>query len=89
MLLRLTSGTRESVCGSISDGGDCGVAGAPTSIKESVVSNCTMRDTIIGDRSTLTSCVLTDSMIGDQVLLEGVKGSVSLGDHTEVRAPQI
>ena len=57
--------------------------------KESVVSNCTLRDTIIGDKSTLSSCVLTDSMIGDQVLVEGVKGSVSLGDHTVVRAPQI
>ena len=57
--------------------------------KESVVSNCTLRDTIIGDRSTLSSCVLTDSMVGDQVLVEGVKGSVSLGDHTEVRAPRL
>ncbi|MCE9600646.1 MAG: NTP transferase domain-containing protein [Gemmatimonadetes bacterium] len=57
--------------------------------RESVVSNCTMRDTIIGDRSTLSSCILTDSMVGDQVLLEGITGSVSLGDHTEVRAPRL
>ncbi len=56
--------------------------------KESVVSNCTLRDTIIGDGSTLSSCVLTDSMIGDHALVEGVTGSVSLGDQTEVRSPR-
>jgi len=57
--------------------------------KDSVVTNCTMRDTIVGEKSSLSSCILTDSMIGDQVVVEGVKGSVSLGDHTEIRAPQL
>ena len=50
----------------------------------STVTNCTLRDTIIGDRTVLTSCVLTDSMIGDQAHLEGITGSVTLGDHAEV-----
>lgn len=56
--------------------------------KDSVVSNCTMRDTIIGEKATISSCVLTDSMVGDRVTVEGVSGSVSLGDDTEVRAPR-
>ena len=50
----------------------------------STVTNCTLRDVIIGDRSVLVSCVLTDSMIGDQAHLEGITGSVTLGDHAEV-----
>ncbi len=56
--------------------------------KDSVVTNCTLRDTVVGDRTTLRSCILTDSMLGDHVVLEGVTGSVTVGDHTEVRAPR-
>jgi glucose-1-phosphate thymidylyltransferase len=54
----------------------------------STVTNCTLRDVIVGDGTTLTSCVLTDSMIGDQVVLEGLNGSATLGDHAEVHAPR-
>ena len=53
----------------------------------SVVSNCTLRDTIVGDQTTLRSCILTESMVGDHVVLEGVTGKATVGDHTEVRAP--
>jgi len=52
------------------------------------VSNCTLRDVIVGEKSTLRSCVLTDSMIGDSVTLEGMTGSATLGDHSEVHAPR-
>lgn len=55
----------------------------------STVTNCTLRDTIVGDRTVLTSCVLTDSMIGDQAVVEGITGSVTLGDHAEVHAPRV
>ncbi len=51
----------------------------------SVVTNCTMRDTIIGEKSTVSGSILRDSMIGDGAVLEGVTGSVSIGDHAEVR----
>ena len=53
----------------------------------SVVSNCTLVDTVIGNHSTLSLNTLTDSMIGDRVRLEGVTGSVTLGDDSEVRSP--
>jgi len=57
--------------------------------KDADVSNCTLRDAIVGDRTTLRSCVLTDSMVGEQAVLEGVTGSVTVGDHTEIRAPRL
>ncbi len=56
--------------------------------KDTEVTNCTLRDTIVGDRGALRGCVLTDSMVGDHALLESVTGSVILGDHSEVRAPR-
>ncbi|MFN0097283.1 MAG: sugar phosphate nucleotidyltransferase [Gemmatimonadaceae bacterium] len=57
--------------------------------KDSVVTNCTLRDVVVGDRTTLSSCILTDSMVGEQVVLEGVSGIVTVGDHTEIRAPKL
>jgi glucose-1-phosphate thymidylyltransferase len=50
------------------------------------VRNSTLRDTIVGERSTLIACQLRDSLVGDEVALEGVKGIVTIGDHSEVRA---
>ena len=54
----------------------------------SIVTRCTLRDTIIGSGTTVVGCTLTDSMIGDAAVVEGVTGSVSLGDHTEIRVPR-
>jgi glucose-1-phosphate thymidylyltransferase len=54
----------------------------------SVITACTMRDTIVGDGCTISASTLTDSMIGESVVLEGVTGSVTLGDHSEVRKPR-
>ena len=55
--------------------------------KGTVVTNCTLVDTIIGEDCRITGCTLGESMIGDNVVVEGITGSVSLGDHAEVRAP--
>ncbi len=54
----------------------------------STVTNCTLRDVIVGEKTTLASCILTDSMVGDRAHLEGITGSVTLGDDAEVRAPR-
>jgi glucose-1-phosphate thymidylyltransferase len=51
----------------------------------STITNCTMRDTIVGDGSHVSGCTLHDSMIGDAVVLEGVSGAATVGDHAEVR----
>jgi glucose-1-phosphate thymidylyltransferase len=51
-----------------------------------VVENSEIRDTVIGERARISHCVLRESMIGDDVVLEGVRGQVTVGDHSEVRA---
>jgi glucose-1-phosphate thymidylyltransferase len=45
-----------------------------------------LRDTIVGAGSTLIDCELTGSLVGDAVRLEGVRGTVNVGDHAEVTA---
>ncbi|MGZ8413869.1 MAG: sugar phosphate nucleotidyltransferase, partial [Gemmatirosa sp.] len=50
------------------------------------VEGSTLRDTIIGTHSRVTGARLTNSIIGDSVKLEGLSGSVTVGDHSEVRA---
>jgi glucose-1-phosphate thymidylyltransferase len=51
----------------------------------SVVERSKLRDMVMGSKSTLSDCTLHDSLIGDDVSLAGVKGSVTIGDHSEVR----
>jgi glucose-1-phosphate thymidylyltransferase len=50
-----------------------------------VIEDSQVRDTIIGFHSQLRRCALTDSLIGDHVVLDGVRGEVTVGDHSEVR----
>jgi glucose-1-phosphate thymidylyltransferase len=45
--------------------------------------NATLRDCIVGARTHIRDATLHDSLIGDHVTIEGVKGRVSLGDHSE------
>lgn len=56
------------------------VIGAGTTVVGS-----TLKGTIVGEKSSLSACTLHDSMIGDAVVAEGVRGSVTLGDHAEIR----
>jgi glucose-1-phosphate thymidylyltransferase len=51
-----------------------------------VIERSTVRDSIIGSQSRITDCALSGSLIGDDVVLEGVRGEVSIGDHSEVHA---
>lgn len=55
--------------------------GAGTVVKDSEI-----RDSVVGARAAITHSSLRDSMIGDDVVLEGVKGSVTVGDHSEVHS---
>ncbi len=50
-----------------------------------VIERSTLRDTIIGASSRIFGCELADSMVGEGVVLEGVRGAVTIGDHSEVR----
>jgi glucose-1-phosphate thymidylyltransferase len=48
--------------------------------------SCTVSHTIIGEKARLARCTLSNSLVGDAVVLEGVKGEVTVGDHSEVRS---
>jgi glucose-1-phosphate thymidylyltransferase len=51
-----------------------------------VIERSTLRDSIVGSKSRIVDCALTGSLIGDEVVLEGVKGQVTVGDQSEVHA---
>jgi glucose-1-phosphate thymidylyltransferase len=51
-----------------------------------VIERSTLTDTIVGAKSTITDCVLSGSLIGEEVVLEGVKGQVTVGDQSEVHS---
>ena len=48
--------------------------------------SCTVSHTIIGSEARMARCTLANSLVGDHVVLEGVKGEVTGGDHGEVRS---
>lgn len=48
--------------------------------------SCTVSNTLIGTKSMLARCTLSNSLVGDRVVLEGVKGEVTVGDDAEVRS---
>ncbi len=50
-----------------------------------VVEQSTLQDTIVGTNARIIRSELTASLIGDAVVLEGVCGAVTVGDHSEVR----
>jgi glucose-1-phosphate thymidylyltransferase len=50
----------------------------------SVVKHSKLRDSLVGENTTLENCDLHDSIIGSNVKLVGVKGKVSIGDSSEV-----
>ncbi len=54
-----------------------------------IIDGSEIRDTIIGVKSTIRGSVLANSLIGDHVVLDGVHGDVTVGDHSEVRTPQL
>ncbi len=55
-------------------------------LAESKLLSCTVSHTLIGTKSMLARCTLTHSLVGDRVVLEGVKGVVTVGDDSEVRS---
>jgi glucose-1-phosphate thymidylyltransferase len=51
-----------------------------------VVEGSTLSNTIVGEKSRIMRSSLSNSMIGDEVVIEGLQGEVTLGDHSEIRA---
>lgn len=52
----------------------------------SVLDAVEVSHSIIGSRSRITRSVLRNSLIGDETVVVGVKGEVTVGDHSEVHA---
>jgi len=63
------------------------VVGPNVSIgKGSVIEHARLSDTVIGDKARIARCTLRNSLVGDDVVLAGISGEVTIGDHSEVRA---
>jgi glucose-1-phosphate thymidylyltransferase len=51
----------------------------------SVVEDSELSDTLVGERTKILRSVLHNSLVGDEVHVEGVRGELTMGDHSEVR----
>jgi glucose-1-phosphate thymidylyltransferase len=51
----------------------------------SVLDATEISDSIVGTNAKISRSVLKNSLVGDDTVVEGVKGEVTMGDHSEVR----
>ena len=51
----------------------------------SVVRHSTISDSVIGEKATITNSKLHHTFLGDSVVVQGVNGSINIGDHSEIR----
>ncbi|HEX9084281.1 MAG TPA: sugar phosphate nucleotidyltransferase [Gemmatimonadaceae bacterium] len=51
----------------------------------SVLDATEISDSIVGTNARISRSVLKNSLVGDDTVVEGVKGEVTMGDHSEVR----
>jgi glucose-1-phosphate thymidylyltransferase len=53
-----------------------------------IIEDAILRDTIVGSKSRIVRSHLQRSLVGDDVFVAGVRGELTLGDHSEVRAEE-
>jgi glucose-1-phosphate thymidylyltransferase len=51
----------------------------------SVIEDSEIEHTIIGEKAKIVRSKLTNSLVGDEALIDGVKGTMTIGDHSEVK----
>jgi glucose-1-phosphate thymidylyltransferase len=51
----------------------------------STIEDSELRDTIVGAKSTVRRSALANSMVGDEAVVEGIRGEMTISDHSEVR----
>jgi glucose-1-phosphate thymidylyltransferase len=51
----------------------------------STIQGSELRDTIVGTKATVRRSLLRNSIVGDEAIVEGVRGEVTISDHSEVR----
>jgi glucose-1-phosphate thymidylyltransferase len=49
------------------------------------VDGSTLSDTIVGKRAKIQASTLRNSLIGDEVTIEGLRGELTVSDHSEIR----
>jgi ADP-glucose pyrophosphorylase len=77
---RTLSGATQSLV-TWADGTQSAVSiGSGTVIEDSEVSQ-----SILGRETRISKSRLTNSLIGESIVLEGLKGEVTVGDHSEIR----
>ena len=52
----------------------------------SVIEDSEIEHTIIGEKARIVGSKLINSLVGDEALIDGVKGTMTVGDHSEVKA---
>lgn len=52
----------------------------------SVLDGVEVSNSIVGAEAKITKSVLRNSLVGDYAIVEGVKGEMTIGDHSEVRS---
>jgi len=52
----------------------------------SLLDGAEVSHSIVGSNAKITKSVLKNSLVGDDAVIVGVKGEVTVGDHSEVRA---
>ena len=52
----------------------------------SVIEKSELNDTLVGSNTKIVGSTLQNSLIGDSAVIEGVRGELTLSDHSEVRA---
>jgi glucose-1-phosphate thymidylyltransferase len=50
----------------------------------STIEGSELRDTVVGNGTTITNCILSRSLIGDSATVEGVHGHINVSDHSTV-----
>jgi glucose-1-phosphate thymidylyltransferase len=53
-----------------------------------VVEDSELRDTIVGSKSRILRSVLRNSLVGEEAHVEGVRGELTIGDHSEIRGQE-
>jgi glucose-1-phosphate thymidylyltransferase len=51
----------------------------------STIEDSELRDTIVGAKSFVRRSTLQNSMVGDEAVVEGIRGEMTISDHSEVR----
>jgi glucose-1-phosphate thymidylyltransferase len=54
-------------------------------LRGAVITDSELRDSLIGARAKISRSSLRNSLVGDEVVLDGVRGEITVGDHSEVR----